>query len=112
MAGGNLSLILVIVILLPTFELSINLTNVIFFTLLFTVFVTTWDRYRQVHRRLLESPAPGIAEPAFWIRVRHRLGIWQPDETSVLDPFEIGPVLLACQQIRQSRLFGGATRII
>ncbi len=52
MAGGNLSLILVIVVLLPTFEVSINLTNVIFFTLLFTVVVTMWDRYRQVHRRL------------------------------------------------------------
>ncbi len=52
MAGGNLSLILVIVVLLPTFVVSINLTNVIFFTLLFTVVVTMWDRYRQVHRRL------------------------------------------------------------
>jgi hypothetical protein len=51
MAGVNLGLILVIVVLLPTFEGSINLTNVIFFTLLFTVVVTMWDRYRQVHRR-------------------------------------------------------------
>ena len=49
---GNLVLILVIVVLLPTFEGSINLTNVIFFTLLFTVVETMWDHYRQVHWRL------------------------------------------------------------
>ena len=40
----------------------------------------------------LESPSPGATEPTFWIRVRHRLCIWQPDEPSVPDPFEIGPV--------------------
>jgi hypothetical protein len=47
----NLGLLLVIVVLLPSYEGQINLTNVIFFTLLFTIVVTLWDRYRVVHRR-------------------------------------------------------------
>ena len=47
----NFALILLIAVLLPTFEGSINLVNAIFFTLLFTVIVTMFDHYRQVHLR-------------------------------------------------------------
>jgi hypothetical protein len=50
MIAVNLGLVLVIVILLPSYEGQINLVNVIFFTLLFTIVVTLWDRYRVVHR--------------------------------------------------------------
>ena len=42
-------LILIIAILLPTFDGSINLVNAIFFTLLFTVISTMLDRFRQQH---------------------------------------------------------------
>jgi len=47
----NFGLILVIAVLLPTFEGSINLVNLIFFTILFTVVVTMLDRFRQAHLR-------------------------------------------------------------
>ena len=46
----NFVLILMIAILLPTFDGSINLVNVIFFTLLFTVVTTMLDRFKQQHR--------------------------------------------------------------
>ncbi len=49
MIGINFALILLIAVLLPTFDGSINLVNAIFFTLLFTVIVTMFDHYRQVH---------------------------------------------------------------
>ncbi len=45
----NFVLILLIAILLPTFDGSINLINVIFFTLLFTVVTTMLDRFKQQH---------------------------------------------------------------
>ncbi|MCH7625450.1 MAG: hypothetical protein IIC83_05965 [Chloroflexi bacterium] len=45
----NFVLILIIAILLPTFDGSINLVNVIFFTLLFTIVTTMLDRFRQQH---------------------------------------------------------------
>ena len=45
----NFVLILIIAILSPTFDGSINLVNVIFFTLLFTVVTTMLDRFRQQH---------------------------------------------------------------
>ncbi len=49
MIGVNFALILLIAVLLPTFDGSINLVNAIFFTLLFTVIVTMFDHCRQVH---------------------------------------------------------------
>ena len=49
MSVVNFILILAIAFLLPTFDGSINLVNVIFFTLLFTVVMTMLDRFRQVH---------------------------------------------------------------
>ena len=46
----NFVLILLIAIVFPTFDGSINLVNVIFFTLLFTVVMTMLDRFRQEHK--------------------------------------------------------------
>jgi hypothetical protein len=57
----NFVLILVIAILLPSYDGSINLVNVIFFTLLFTVIVTMIDSYRQVH--LKRFATTNIAAP-------------------------------------------------
>ncbi len=51
----NLVLIMMISFLLPSFDGSFNLVNVIFFTLLFTVVITMLDRHRQI--RLQRSAA-------------------------------------------------------
>lgn len=55
LATVNFVLVLLIAILLPTFDGSINLVNAIFFTLLFTVVVTMFDRSRI--RRLRQATA-------------------------------------------------------
>ena len=57
----NFVLILIIAILLPTFDGSINLVNVIFFTLLFTVVTTMLDRFKRQHLgRFAAPPDPAI----------------------------------------------------
>lgn len=57
----NFVLILIIAILLPTFDGSINLVNAIFFTLLFTVISTMLDRFRQQHLGRLATSLDSVA---------------------------------------------------
>ena len=45
----NFGLVLLYAFLLPNFDGSINLTNALFFTLLLTLIVTLFDRYRVVY---------------------------------------------------------------
>ena len=44
----NFSLIMMISFLLPSYDGSFNLVNVIFFALMFTVVITMFDRHRQI----------------------------------------------------------------
>ena len=49
----NFMLILIIAFLLPSFDGSFNMVNVIFFTLLFTVVMTMLDRFREIRLQRL-----------------------------------------------------------
>ncbi|MDP6452146.1 MAG: hypothetical protein QF898_02460 [SAR202 cluster bacterium] len=51
MLAVNLFLILLISFLLPSYDGSFNFINVVFFTLLFTVVITMFDRYKQIYRQ-------------------------------------------------------------
>ncbi len=45
----NFGLVLVYALLLPRFDGSFNLGNMLFFVLLLTLLVTLYDRYRPIH---------------------------------------------------------------